>query len=214
MKYKIFLTALALWTASLAGNPAWSAVNMQYLDLVQPGQMVGQIKGSVKSCSSSFNMSGTLVHIPGISVATRLGTQAEFHLLSVPKGEYSLIFEFGDQTLASIQRVSVRENKITVLDSVTLCPDNDGDGYNLTADLDDSNATVYPGAREVCDRIDNNGDGVVDEGCSYRKCPKGGNFCLSNWNNSNRILNAAKPAVKTPGRAEQPSSAFTEVKPR
>lgn len=213
MKYKIVLTALLFWTASLAGNPAWSAVNMQYLDLVQPGQMVGQIKGSVKSCSKDFNMSGTLVHIPGISVATRLGTTPEFHLLSVPQGEYTLVFEYGEQKLSTIQRVSVQANKLTAIDSVTLCPDNDGDGYNLTADLDDANASVYPGAKEVCDRIDNNGDGVVDEGCSHRKCPKGGNFCLSNWNNSNRILRAAKPATKQPANAGQPSSAFTEVKP-
>ena len=33
-------------------------------------------------------------------------------------------------------------------------------------DCDDSDATVYPGAEEVCDGKDNNCDGVVDEGCN------------------------------------------------
>ncbi len=46
--------------------------------------------------------------------------------------------------------------------------DADADGWvNLVLggdDCDDHNATVYPGAVEVCDELDNNCDGVVDEG--------------------------------------------------
>lgn len=63
--------------------------------------------------------------------------------------------------------------------------DTDGDGYgsNATAtvscsapatsgwvlqggDCNDQNAAVHPGAAEVCDGIDNNCNGVIDEGCS------------------------------------------------
>ena len=44
--------------------------------------------------------------------------------------------------------------------------DGDGDGYYAEVDdCDDSNAAVNPGAVEVCDGIDNNCDGTVDEGC-------------------------------------------------
>jgi len=43
--------------------------------------------------------------------------------------------------------------------------DNDGDGYAIPDDCDDSNARVYPGAEELCDGIDNNCDGIIDEGC-------------------------------------------------
>jgi large repetitive protein len=47
--------------------------------------------------------------------------------------------------------------------------DADGDGFDDAAmggtDCDDSDATIYPGARELCDGLDNNCDGVIDEGC-------------------------------------------------
>jgi probable HAF family extracellular repeat protein len=51
------------------------------------------------------------------------------------------------------------------------CKDRDNDGYfqkegcGSEVDCDDSDATVNPSAAEVCDGIDNNCDGTVDEGC-------------------------------------------------
>ena len=42
--------------------------------------------------------------------------------------------------------------------------DLDGDGYSVAqGDCDDNNIYVYPGAVEVCDQVDNNCNGTVDE---------------------------------------------------
>lgn len=46
------------------------------------------------------------------------------------------------------------------------CRDADGDGVVAALDCDDANAKIYPGAIEVCDGIDNNCSGTVDDNVS------------------------------------------------
>ncbi len=42
--------------------------------------------------------------------------------------------------------------------------DADGDGFEVGEDCDDADPTANPGATEVCDGVDNNCDGFIDEG--------------------------------------------------
>jgi len=43
------------------------------------------------------------------------------------------------------------------------CVDRDGDGFPVCSESDDTRASVHPGAVEICDGLDNNGNGLVDE---------------------------------------------------
>ena len=42
--------------------------------------------------------------------------------------------------------------------------DSDGDGYTSDVDCNDTNSRINPGALEECDGVDNNCDGLIDEG--------------------------------------------------
>lgn len=66
--------------------------------------------------------------------------------------------------------------------------DNDGDGFKSNQDCDDNDATIYPGAPEVCfDGTDNNCNGVIDEGCSDPPPPTGYHDSLA-WNGPGTCL--------------------------
>ena len=51
-----------------------------------------------------------------------------------------------------------------VVDTAETLSDADGDGYFSDEDCDDSSSTVYPGSEELCDGMDNDCDGDIDEG--------------------------------------------------
>ena len=48
-------------------------------------------------------------------------------------------------------------------DSEDLDIDSDEDGFDASVDCDDENADINPDASEVCDEVDNNCNGLVDE---------------------------------------------------
>jgi hypothetical protein len=49
-------------------------------------------------------------------------------------------------------------------DTVSGCTDNDDDGACAADDCDDGDPTTFPGAPEVCDEVDNDCDGDIDDG--------------------------------------------------
>lgn len=52
-----------------------------------------------------------------------------------------------------------------------LCHDADGDGFaTCEGDCDDSRPEVFPGHAEVCDALDNDCDGLIDEGLGQSTC--------------------------------------------
>ena len=95
----------------------------------------------------------------------------------------------GERTADSYEGGSAKAPKlyITYIEQCNFYKDNDGDGYgdpnNLQSnvncaylfsdyvmdntDFDDTDKTSHPGAMELCDNTDNNGNGQIDEGASY-----------------------------------------------
>ncbi len=55
--------------------------------------------------------------------------------------------------------------------SVLIEVDDDEDGYPAGLDCDDTDDSVFPGAAELCNGVDDNCDGEIDEGCG---APDGG----------------------------------------
>ncbi len=62
-------------------------------------------------------------------------------------------------------RSDTEKNPADPVENITIeAVDADGDGFYSDEDCDDSNSQVNPGAEEVCDGVDNNCNGDVDEG--------------------------------------------------
>jgi len=83
-----------------------------------------------------------------------------------------------------------------------LCPcldtDGDGDGYGdglacSPADCNDSDPSIYPGAPEACDLIDQNCDGTLDNGPSLDMCPATDQVATTNCSGGDCYVSTCLP---------------------
>lgn len=105
-----------------------------------------------------------LVHIPGRSTVARTDSTGDFVLSNVPVGTHDVVFELAGEVIHTEADVNVLDQLGTDLGFLDICPDVDGDGFDVTLDCDDTDFDINPDATEVCDEVDNDCDGEVDEG--------------------------------------------------
>jgi hypothetical protein len=60
---------------------------------------------------------------------------------------------------------------VFLFSSLLWAEDLDADGYDDAVDCDDTNIEVFPGAEEVCDDIDNDCNGLIDEALTITYWP-------------------------------------------
>lgn len=123
----------------------------------------GDIRGTITRCGAP--LSRVMICVAGHSFLAKTDSSGNFKLHYVQPGNYKLMIEDGSELLSTIDNVSVIKKRITDLGIYDFCLDSDNDGFDESQDCDDQNPNVFPGANEACDGIDNNCDGVVDEGC-------------------------------------------------
>lgn len=164
----------------------------------------GTIKGQVNYCSQGGYV-GMQVFIPGRQFSAYLGQDGNFIFEGVPAGSFTvnylvngkLVHETGEVVvmagktvdlgiIAFCESVTAEQSQTDSAEALMLkckespglaeCADADKDGVIAARDCSDSDAAIHPGAVELCDGVDNNCDGRIDE-ASTVNIPNGIGLC-------------------------------------
>ena len=103
---------------------------------------------------------------------------------NIPEGTYYL-YVCADATEVIFER-NEDNNFLTGPQINLLYRDNDGDGYGSNVDCNDNNPNVHPGAGEVCNGIDDDCDGLTDEGFSDNDAD-GYKVCVDNCPSASNV---------------------------
>ena len=148
----VILISLFAVKASLADQPT-----------AESSHTTGDILGSVNICPQ-LGVDRVVAYIPGRSYVVRSAPNGSFEFNFVPEGTYDIAFESNGARVGSLSGVVVTSKQQTNLGEVFVCIDADGDGFDATQDCNDSNPNIHPNALEACNNIDDNCNGLIDEG--------------------------------------------------
>jgi Collagen triple helix repeat (20 copies)/Putative metal-binding motif len=120
----------------------------------------GGITGQLAACQGSQDFTSFLVHVPGRAFGVYTASNGQFQIDNMPVGVYDLKIEHNGQTVATVQQVSVGTEMLTL------------------PQLVETNACVpppqcTPTGAEVCDGIDNDCNGSIDDNLSQLFCGVG-----------------------------------------
>ena len=113
---------------------------------------LGEIIGTL-SCPEGGLIAGAMVHVPGDSFISITDDLGQFKLRSVPDGTYTIAVRLNNEEIGREESVEVQGDAVTIVAiEATIC-------------------------QEICDGLDNDFDGVVDEDLVAEPCPLQAGVC-------------------------------------